>query len=148
MVFKDMTKDDIRELSQLYVKAFNSPPWNDKWSEEDVIIRLSQMIENKGFYGIKCYKNNKLIGMILGQSEHYYDGTHFEIKEFCVDNSESGKGIGSLILDNFIDILKKKGISKVFLLTSRAIKTEGFYKKNGFKSIEDMVMMSKELIIE
>ena len=147
MVFKDMSKDNIRELSQLYVKSFNAPPWNDKWSEEDAAIRLSQMIDKIGFYGITYYENDKLIGMILGHSEHYYDGTYFEIKEFCVDSNRSGKGIGSLILNTFLENLKIMGIRKVFLLTCRTLKTEGFYKKNGFKSVEEMVMMNKEIII-
>lgn len=146
MVFKDLTQDHIKEGALLYIKAFNAPPWNDKWSEDDAILRLSQMIERNGFYGMICYENNDIVAMILGHSEHYYDGTHFEIKEFCVNPSKSGKGMGSLLLNNFLENLNNKGVSKVFLSTCRTLKTEGFYKKNGFESIEEMVIMSKKLI--
>lgn len=145
MIFKEICKEQIKELASMYMDAFNSPPWNDKWSIESSTTRLSQMIYTLGFYGMSCYDDNSLIGMILGHSECYYDGTYFQITEFFIDINHRGKGIGSLLLNTFLEKLREQNKSKVFLVTSRTSETEGFYKKSGFISIENMVMMNKSL---
>lgn len=103
------------------------------------------MIDTFGFYGMSCYDDNSLIGMILGHSECYYDGTYFQITEFCIDIDHRSKGVGSVLLDTFLKKLREQNINKVFLVTSRTSETEGFYKKSGFISIENMVMMNKSL---
>ena len=41
--------------------------------------------------------------------------------------------------------LKEENVIKVFLMTLRGRSTEGFYEKNGFKTDENMVIMSKKL---
>lgn len=148
MIFKEMSKEEMPELAALYVSAFNKAPWNDKWSIESASMRLTQMIDSVGSYGMSIYDDNGLIGMILGHSQHYYDGTYFEIKEFCVDNNKSGKGLGSQILTTFLEKLKKRNISKVFLVTYRVAETEGFYQKNGFMSVDNLLVMDKKLDLE
>lgn len=145
LTFKDLKKEHIPELTQLYIDAFNSPPWNDGWTIENASKRLIQMINCEGFYGMVCYENNTIVGMILGNHEYYFNGMHFNIKEFCVDPNCSGNGIGSKIINEFLKRLKDKGISEAILFTSRTDKTEGFYKNRGFESFDDMVIMGKKL---
>ncbi|MGL5245162.1 MAG: GNAT family N-acetyltransferase [Sarcina sp.] len=145
MRFIEINKNNIGETINLYVTTFNSEPWNDEWTEEIASRRLVQMLNCEGFYGLICYENNDVVGMILGNHEHYYDGMQFQVKEFCVSNNCHGKGYGSIILDNFIEKLKSKGIDEVILLTSRNEKTEGFYNRRGFESLEDMIMMRKKI---
>jgi ribosomal protein S18 acetylase RimI-like enzyme len=83
--------------------------------------------------------------MILGSIEYYYDAVLFQIKELCVDPKIKGAGIGSKLLSEFITRLKAKGIDRVILLTLKTNETEGFYKKHGFKTFENMIMMGKEI---
>ena len=143
--YEELTKEHIKEIAEIYVDAFNSEPWNDKWTTYSASKRISQMINCEGFDGLVAYEDDKLIGMILGNHEYYYDAMVFQIKEFCVDIKVKGTGIGAKLLDKFISRLKIKGIDRIILLTSRTDKTEGFYKKYGFESFEDMVLMGKEI---
>lgn len=143
--YKELTKEHIREIAEIYVDAFNSEPWNDEWTIESASKRISQMINCEGFDGLVAYEDEKLIGMILGNHEYYYNGMHFNIKEFCVDLKIRGRGIGSSLIEGFIKRLKNKGIDEIILFTSRTDGTEGFYKKHGFESFEGMVMMGKEI---
>ena len=143
--YEELTKEHIKEIAEIYVDAFNSEPWNDKWTIESASKRISQMINCEGFDGLVAYEDDKLIGMILGNHEYYYNGMHFNIKEFCVDLKLRGKGMGSKLFEEFIKRLKSRGIDEVILLTSKTAGTEGFYKKHGFKSCEGMVMMGKEI---
>lgn len=87
--------------------------------------------------------DKKLVGFIMGRWEQYYDGIHFQILEFCVDNKMQGKGLGRKILKEFIKTLESKGIYKIFLLTLRNEHTEGFYRKNGLVTDENMCLMYK-----
>lgn len=143
--YKELTKEHIKEISKIYVNAFNSEPWNDKWTIESASKRISQMINCEGFYGLVVYEDEKLIGMILGSHEYYYDAMIFQIKEFCVDLNVKGTGIGSKLLDEFVERLKAKGINRIVLLTLRNPKTEGFYKRHEFESFDDIVMMEKKI---
>ncbi|OOM71488.1 putative acetyltransferase [Clostridium puniceum] len=143
--YKELTKEHIKEIAEIYVGAFNSKPWNDQWTIESASKRISQMINCEGFDGLVVYEEEKIVGMILGNHEYYYNGMHFHIKEFCVDLKLKGKGIGSQLIEEFANRLKNKGIDKIILFTSKGDGTEGFYKKHEFESFEDMVMMGKEI---
>lgn len=143
--YKELRKEHIGDISEAYVEAFNSEPWNDKWTVESASNRISQMINCEGFDGLVAYEGEKLIGMILGNHEYYYDAMLFQIKEFCVAPQVKGTGVGSKLLGEFTTRLKVKGIDRIILLTSRTNATEGFYRKHGFDSFDDMVMMGKEI---
>lgn len=145
MIYENLQYKHINELSILYQDAFNAPPWNDQWTLESASKRLMQMLKCDGFYGLVSYKNNKIVGMILGNHEYFYDGIHFNIKEFCVDIQLRGNGFGSALLNEFLIRLKNNGIDKAILFTSRTDGTEGFYKKRGFQSFNTMVMMGRKL---
>lgn len=143
--YKKLTKEHIKEIAEIYVDAFNSQPWNDEWTINSASRRISQMINCEGFDGLVAYEDEKLIGMILGNYEYYYNGIHFNIKEFCVDFKLRGNGIGSRLIEEFITILKNNGINEIILVTSRTDGTEGFYQKHGFDVSEGMVVMGKEI---
>ena len=143
--YYEMTNRDIDELSKMYVECFNAEPWNDKWTEETAAKRLLKMLSYDGAYGIICRENGNILGMILGHDEYYYDGVNFEIKEFCIRAGIQGKGTGAKLLKYFEDKLKDKGINKIFLLTCLSDKTVGFYKKNGYNTCHNMIMMNKKI---
>ncbi|MFD3156319.1 GNAT family N-acetyltransferase [Haloimpatiens sp. FM7330] len=145
MVYEDLQEKHILKLGKLYMDAFSSPPWNEKWTLELVSKRLLQMVHCEGFYGLVCYENNEIIGMILGNHEYFYTGMQFIIKEFCIDSRLHGKGVGSALLDEFLLRLKNKGIDEVILNTLRSNETEGFYNNRGFRSLNNMVVMGKQL---
>lgn len=145
MVLKELKQEHVGELSKLYVEAYNAPPWNDGWTVESASKRMMQMLRCDGAYGLVSCEGGAITGMILGNHEYFYNGMHFNIKEFCVDARLRGKGIGTLLLDEFLARLKDRGIKEVYLFTSRTDLTEKFYRKRGFKSWNGMVMMGREL---
>ena len=145
MKFKEIESSDIREIANMYVDTFNSPPWNDKWTVDIASKRLSQMMNCEGAYGIVAYEDKKICGMILGCEEEFYTGIVFNVKEFCINNKIRGKGFGTRILEEFQERLKSKGISEIILLTLRGNSTEGFYQKKGFVNYDKMIVMGKQL---
>ncbi|EKO1914149.1 GNAT family N-acetyltransferase [Clostridium botulinum] len=145
MNFKEIVISDIKELANMYVNTFNSPPWNDEWTIETASKRLYQMVNCESSYGLVAYEDKLICGMILGSEEQYYNGIMFNIKEFCVRNDVRSKGFGTKIFEEFENRLKNKGITEIILLTSRDDRTEGFYKKRGLQSCNEMVLMGKQI---
>jgi aminoglycoside 6'-N-acetyltransferase I len=145
MEFKEIKIEDIEILSSMYVETFNSPPWNDEWTIETASKRLYQMINCEGFYGLIAYKEEMVVGMILGSEEQFFNGVMFNIKEFCIKNKMRNNGIGTILLKEFEKRLKNRGVTEIILFTSREDGTEGFYNKRGLKPYNGMVMMGKKL---
>lgn len=145
MIFKKLLYEDLNDIIPIYIDAFNKEPWNDNWTKETVFKRLSDMINTPGYYGLKIYDNNEIIGAIIGHSEQYYDGICFSIKEFFVSNVAQGKGYGSKILHYVLKDLKNKNVKRVNLLTANSPLTVGFYEKNDFKIDNEISFMIKEL---
>lgn len=141
MTYKVLERSDLDMIADLYVKAFNGPPWHDKWTNESAIKRLGQMLGCEDSYGLVAYEAHKPVGMVLGNMEYFYDCTHFHLKELCVDPSIQGKGIGAKLMKTFMERLKEKGVDEVLLWTLRCNEMLSFYNKQGFKVEEDLVVM-------
>lgn len=141
ITYKSLERSDLEAIGDLYVKAFNGPPWHDKWTKETAIKRLGQMIGCEDSYGLIAYDADKPIGMVLGNMEYFYDCTHFHLKELCVDPDIKGKGIGSKLMKEFMERLKEKKVDKLLLWTLRCSEMLSFYNKQGFKVEDDLVVM-------
>lgn len=140
-VIQVMKREKIQEYAILFRDVFNGEPWNDKWNLESASKRITTMLDTTTFFGMEMNVEDQLVGIIWGQEEQWYDGLHFQIQEFCISSLHQGKGIGTRLLNVFVEELKKKRIEHIYLQTSKGELTEGFYKKRGFSTISDMVLM-------
>lgn len=143
MDYREIVLEDIQELAKIYAETFNSDPWYDKWTRKTAEKRLYQMANNGGFFGILSCDESGITGMIMGESEQYFDGVIFNVKEFCVKNELRGKGIGTELLAEFERRLKGMGIRETVLMTN--LEDEEFYKKRGFHRSRGIIYMGKEM---
>ncbi len=142
---KLITVDMLDELAALFADVFNAPPWNDGWSIEQARERLLDIINMPKFCGMAEYSGGRIVGLIMGHGQQYFDGVHFEILEFCVTREMQGQGIGGRMLTEFTEYLQGQGIRNIYLLTMTGPSTEGFYQKKGFKTSPNMCLMSARL---
>ena len=145
MEYRRINESHLAEITEMYIEAFNAPPWNDRWTAETAAKRLRQMMHCDGFIGLASFTGTILSGVILGNIEYFYDRTQFHVKEFCVHPRFSGAGIGTSLLRAFEVHLLEHGVDEVYLITSRTDQTEWFYQKRGFTSWDGMVLMRKAL---
>jgi len=146
MIYEDINKSHIPRLAEIYVETYNAPPWNDKWTVSLAEQRLDEMINCRDSYGLICIDDeSKIIGMIVGISETYYNCKQFFIKDFFMIPSSQGKGIGSALINELERRLKSMGVDKTYLFTSKTDKTEKYYQKRGYHSWNGMVLMGKSL---
>lgn len=146
-MIKSINLQNVKEVSELFIDCFNNSPWNDNWNYETASKRITDIMNTPGYFGMAYYKEENIIGIIMGRLEQYYDGEHFQILEFCISTHIQRKGYGRKLLNKFVDELRKKNISNIYLFTLHGKSTEGFYKNNGFALSDDMVLMSKKLIL-
>lgn len=140
-----ITKDMINMIAESFVSVFNSEPWNDSWTKEQAVERLTDIYETPKFEGAIEVIEGQIIGVIMGHCEQYYDGLHFHILEFWVNKDMQRNGIGTKLLTDFTDYLKSNKIVNHYLITKHGKNTEGFYKKNGYNANENLCVMSKSI---
>ena len=133
-------------VAELYRSAFKGEPWNDDWSDT---AQLNEYIKDvsgnfKGLnYGLKI--DGKLAAVSLGTIRHWWEGTNYNIEEFCVDPSLQGQGIGSHFRDLIESEIKAKGLAGIFLQTDSDKPSYKFYLKNGFGELGEHVSLYKRV---
>ena len=65
---------------------------------------------------------------------HFIENNAAQIRYMAVEHNFRGRGVGKLITNEFIEISKKKNISKVILYARESVLS--FYKKLGFNIVE------------
>ena len=145
MLFREMTKNDVEEAARLYVKTFNAPPWNDQWTGETAMARLEKFLRLEDAYGLCLYDEaDKLCAFTLGVAEVFFDGVEFWIKEFAVDHTRKGQGLGGILMTELKARLKERGVKRVCLITMHG-RPENFYLHHGYRENEDNLVMFQEL---
>lgn len=142
ITIENMTKENIVDYAGLYMSVFNSPPWNDSWSEKAAMRRISEMMSSEIFIGKVALLDNAPVGIIMGQSEQGDVSVQFHLLEFCVKTTEQNKGIGRSLMNELIAELKSRGITHIYLITSHGEKTEGFYSHRGFRTVSEIMMVN------
>ena len=136
----------IYQMAALYKEAFGCEPWNDDWSDEVQLKKYIREIScsyNALNYGL--FIDNELAAVSIGQIRHWWEGTNYNIDEFCVAPKLQGQGIGSRFMEMIEKEIKKKGLSGIFLQTDIDKPSYKFYCKNGFFNLETHVSLYKRL---
>ena len=121
-------------------------PWNDDWSDN---TQLEEYIKDVSgyFHGLNygLVKDGKLVAVSLGRVCHWWEGTNYNIEEFCVEPKEQGKGTGSKFMGMIENDIKKNGLAGIFLQTDEDKPSYRFYVKNSFKPLPVHVSLYKSV---
>ena len=86
--------------------------------------------------------DGEIIGVILSG----HDGRRGLVYHMAVKVSEREQGIGSTLLEQSIEALKKEGIRKVYIMVFKNNETgHAFWEKRGFKIPHESVYRAKEI---
>ena len=136
------TSADFDACVDLYITTFAGPPWNETWDRQLVRDRLSQIVETPGFFGA-VIEGEPLTGFVLGTSEPWHEGTHFNLKEMCIRPGLQRQGLGTKLLEYLAKQLETRDTKRIYLLTARGDITEAFYTKAGFYTSPKMILMAR-----
>lgn len=142
----EVSETDLAECTKLFMSTFNAPPWNDKWTYDAAYNRLKDIINTPGFYGLIGKEDEEIKIVALGCVQHWYDGEVYELKELFARKELRGQGFGTQMMNNLTNRLKERGIKSFWLITVEGDRTEKFYNNNGFKKIDQMILMNRRLL--
>lgn len=142
---KIFTKEHIHLASSIYIEVFNSKPWNETWTAKNTAMRLTYLHKIKNSLGLCFFEDKKCVGFLIGHSEPYLNSTQFLIKELCVSSSFQKKGIATSLLQHLENHLKEKKIEYMMLITKKTTILSNFYKKNGFKNLDNKQIFIKKI---
>ncbi len=134
----------LEQCAPLLAEVYNADPWNDIWTVAKSLEKLLCFFDSPKFLGLMAIEENTIIGCCIGNTEPYFTGDYFYLKEMFVSVKCQRSGVGSQLVNFLKEQLAIKGISSVILFTSRALFPYDFYTKNGFKEMEGMRMMNFE----
>ena len=147
MRYLPITQDNLKNAAALYINVYNAEPWNIDWSYSTAYARLMSIVKSPGFTGFLCIDDDGMpCSLIMGNMEPLFDGSfYFNIKDFCVEPSKQGRGIGTEVLNYLIDNIKRQNINKIHCHTLSLPDTEQFLKGRGFKEIDNIITMEMNI---
>ncbi len=131
----------LDKCADILVEAYNSDPWNDNWTKEKALEKLTCFYNSPKFIGWTAYKDNQLLGCVVGNIEPYYTGDYYYLKEMFVSVQSQKKGVGAQLMQAVKDYLKTIDIKTIILFTGKDYFPFNFYLKSGFNTMEEMRMM-------
>lgn len=101
---------------------------------------LLTLFKHPGIHLLVAKEKGEIIGFCMAvETPKITEGRNrIEIYELIIDKKHQGKGIGSAFLHEVGRIAKKKGILYVKVATGTEMKSNEFYKKNGYVHFENL----------
>ena len=145
-VFMILDEGHLSQIAELYKNAFGCEPWNDDWSNAEQLTEYIKEI-SCSYHALNfgLFINGKLTALSIGMIRHWWEGTNYNIEEFCVSPDMQGKNIGSRFMAMIENDIKSRGLSGIFLQTDSDKPSYHFYQKNGFKELDFHVSFYKKL---
>lgn len=137
---------EFDEIKELFKSVFTAPPWNDDWSDDDQLdnyLKDLMIVRNPLVLGL--VEDNVFIGVSIGNIRHWFRGTEYHIEELCIRNDKQGNGYGTKFMALIEEHVRDMGIDNMFLHTERSKPSYDFYRKLGFREVEGLVPLIKDL---
>ena len=129
MEYRKVKNDDIKSLANAMAKAYSEEPWNEAWTEEKAMRRISAILGNYQAIGIAAVENGEIVGALLGYVDPYASEDFFFVSELFVIPEWKKHGVGKQLLSELEIILKEKDIHVIQLISIDY--NEDFYSKCG-----------------
>lgn len=143
---RPMREEDLPQASAFFAEAFRASPWNEPWTEDSALRRLTSFFHTPLRIGLVAESHkSELLGMLLGAMEEYADHRSFFLREMAVHVSYQRLGIGEAMLQSLHEILLDSGIHSVYLVTRRSSYAMDFYRSHGFIDTTGLAVMSHHL---
>lgn len=135
------SEGQLAACAHILVEAYNSEPWNDAWTPEKALEKLTCFYNSPKFLGWMAFEGDQLMGATVGNIEPYFSGDYFYLKEMFISPKAQRKGVGSALFEALKSHLDSAGIGMMILFTSHQSFPFDFWQKTGFREMEGMRMM-------
>lgn len=145
-IIRPIHKDELAVCTELFIRVFSVPPWNEEWPSLEAAQRyLQDYVDAPGFRGFVAVEGASLIAFLFGHLRNWWLGPELHIDELGVDPRWQGKRVGTMLIDHLKHILPQSGVHTITLLTRAHAPAAAFYEKQGFVTHPDMAFMSHRI---
>ncbi|MEK7951230.1 GNAT family N-acetyltransferase [Luteolibacter soli] len=143
MTFRESTPADLSACSRFFAEVFNAAPWDENWSLESSLQRLSDCAATPNFLGMVAEDDTGIAALAFGYWQRYQEEQHYYLLEFCVANDRQGEGIGARLMEALHARLQNDNVNRIYTLTARETPAQDFYEKAGFYVSPKMILMAR-----
>ena len=142
----ELNSSHLPQMAELFKSAFAGEPWNDDWSDSTQLMEYIKDISGaRNALNFGLLTDGKLTAISIGSLRHWWEGTNYNIEEFCVAPEHQGKGTGSRFMELIEQEARKRGAAGIFLQTDNDKPSYRFYLKNGFNVLGAHVSLFKPI---
>ena len=132
--------ENIIACAKVYISAYNTEPWNEKYNISDVEHYISNYFDSDTKCCFALVDDEVIKGVALGLIVPSISGPYFRLEDFCIDACEHRNGFGSVFMELLIKEVAKYGCDSVLLGTQKEYPSHQFYIKNGFQEVESVLL--------
>ena len=143
MNIRESTPADLAACARFFAEVFNAAPWDEDWTEESSLQRLSDCAATPNFLGMVAEDDAGIAALAFGYWQRYQEEKHYYLLEFCVANDRQGEGIGTRLIEALHARLQNDGVNRIYTLTARETPAQDFYEKAGFYVSPKMILMAR-----
>lgn len=131
--------------AELFVAAFNGPPWHDAWRPEQARAYLEDIFRSPGFMGFLLSVADRPVAFCVGRVNRWYRGDEYMVHEFGVHPDAQRRGYGTRLLAAVESAVAAAGCRAIVLLTRRDMPAAAFYAAHGFNASSRIALFCKAL---
>lgn len=136
---------ELAKAKSLFIEVFSQEPWHDRWTDEQLDLYFGDLMDGSRSLCFALYAEKKLIGLCMGRLFHWYSGTEYDIREFCIATAWQGKGMGKQFLALIGSEVASLGVHVLTLSTLANTSAYEFYQHVGFSVHTDARFLYKRL---
>ena len=139
-----MTAARIEEYVGVLISVFTKEPWNDVYESRAQVLRFFEnyMADNY-FLGFSLERGGACAGLCFGARKPWLGGMEYWRDQFGCGEDVQGGGVGTLVFSLVGEEARRLGLNGIMLATGRGCPAENFYLKNGFRRLDDTVLLVK-----
>ena len=140
--------NDINDCISDFIQSFNSPPWNEEWSEKRAGEYINDVFSSPKFVGFILSDGNENVAYALCFKRYWWNkNDHYKlyIELFFTKPACQQKGYGDMLLKHIERYAQENGIGYIMLFTKKDKPSYRFYDKNDFVVIDNLPNMYKRI---
>ncbi len=138
---KKIEEEDLNALAKIMKESFLEKPWQEHWTIDSCLKRLSILFSMKTFLGYKLMLGEKVIGASFGYTLPYEEETQFHLVELFLNPIDTKQGYGTEFMNLLLEKWKENKIDRILLSTRGSLSL--FYARFGFSFSSDTIMEKK-----
>jgi aminoglycoside 6'-N-acetyltransferase I len=147
-MIKPITSENFKDCVPVYLKAYNSPPWNYRWTYEKASEYLQEYMTCKQFVGFALYDDDNVVAAVFAHTKTWWTNNQLMIDEFFVSLEKQRMGYGKKLLRYCDEYAAANQISSLVLMTNKYMPSYKFYDKEGYIHTDQYVFMFKQVSVD